>query len=116
MMRALLTRMGHSVTIAENGLEALARIAEHRFDAVLMDIQMPELDGVETVERIRRAELGTSERLPVIALTARAMVGDREALLAAGMDDYLEKPVHAPRLEAALLAVAARVQDQAGQR
>ncbi len=116
LMRALLTRMGHSVTIAENGLEALARIAEHRFDAVLMDIQMPELDGVETVERIRRAELGTSERLPVIALTARAMVGDREALLAAGMDDYLEKPVHAPRLEAALLAVAARVQDQAGQR
>jgi CheY-like chemotaxis protein len=102
LMRALLGKRGHTVTVAENGVEALAALERGSFDLVLMDVQMPEMDGLEAVRRIRDAERSTSDHIPVVALTARAMTGDRETILAAGMDEYLEKPVQIERLEAVL--------------
>jgi CheY-like chemotaxis protein len=87
-----LERLGYRCTIAANGREALAALERSQFDAVLMDCQMPELDGFETTRRIRAAEVRSGAHLPVIAMTANAMAGDREACLAAGMDDYVAKP------------------------
>jgi signal transduction histidine kinase/CheY-like chemotaxis protein/streptogramin lyase len=89
----LLRKLGHFPTIAENGIEALAALDRETFDLVLMDIQMPEMDGLEAVRRIRLAEGAAGGHLPVVALTALAMAGDRELILAAGMDEYLEKPI-----------------------
>jgi CheY-like chemotaxis protein len=100
---ALLQKRGHSTAVASTGVEALAAIERDSFDLVLMDIQMPEMDGLEAARRIRNAEANTGLRLPVVAMTARAMSGDREAILATGMDDYLEKPVQIDRLDAILL-------------
>jgi CheY-like chemotaxis protein len=71
-----------------------------------MEIQMPEMDGLEAVRRIRESEVPVGLHLPVVAMTARAMAGDREAILAAGMDDYLEKPVQMERLDAVLRRVS----------
>jgi signal transduction histidine kinase/CheY-like chemotaxis protein/ligand-binding sensor domain-containing protein len=102
LILALLRKRGHTSTVAGNGLEALAAIERDSFDLVLMDIQMPEMDGLEAVRRIRKAETMTGLRLPVVAMTAQAMAGDREAILAAGMDDYLEKPVQLRRLDEVL--------------
>jgi len=95
----LLVKMGHSVALAQNGLEAVSQHASGQFDAVLMDIQMPEMDGFQATRGIRDREkaLGTP-RLPIIALTAHAMSGDREKCLQAGMDYYLSKPLKAPEL------------------
>lgn len=106
LMRALLRKRGHIAVVAANGVEALAALHRDSFDLVLMDIQMPEMDGLEAVRRIRRAEELTGQHLPVVAMTARAMAGDREAILAAGMDDYLEKPVQMERLDAVLSRIA----------
>ena len=91
---ALLGKQGHRVTVAANGVEALAALAREPFDVVLMDVQMPEMDGLETTTRIRQQEAGTSRHLPIIALTAHAMKGDRERCLDAGMDGYVSKPLH----------------------
>jgi signal transduction histidine kinase/DNA-binding response OmpR family regulator len=93
----LLTRRGHSVTIANNGHEALAALARETFDLVLMDVQMPEMGGLEatTLIRLRERESGAHQR--IVAMTAHAMTGDRERCVAAGMDDYLSKPID-PRL------------------
>ncbi|KVZ11810.1 hybrid sensor histidine kinase/response regulator [Burkholderia stagnalis] len=90
---AMLEDTGYAVEVAENGREALDRLLEDRFDVVLMDCQMPLMDGFEATQwlRLREAETGAA-RLPVIALTANAISGDRERCLAAGMDDYLSKP------------------------
>jgi PAS domain S-box-containing protein len=109
----LLERWGHRVTLAVNGAEALDRIAEHRFDAVLMDIQMPVMDGFEAVARIRASERGTGAHLPVIAMTAHAMKGDRERCLEAGMDDYIAKPIEAGALRGALEALSRDREDPA---
>src|SRR5207302_800431 len=79
---SLLERRGHRVRIAHNGKEALQAIARHRFDAVLMDVQMPEMGGFETTAEIRRLERGTGAHLPIVAMTAHAMKGDRERCLA----------------------------------
>ncbi len=87
---ALLTRSGHHVTVAENGREALDLFRAGKFDVVLMDIQMPELDGLEATRRLR-ARHGAD--VPIIAMTAHAMDGDRERCLAAGMDDHITKPI-----------------------
>ena len=106
LILALLRKRGHTTAVAGNGVEALAAIEQDSFDLVLMDIQMPEMDGLEAVRRIRKAEAMTGQRLPVVAMTARAMAGDREAILAAGMDDYLEKPVQVERLDAVLRQVS----------
>jgi signal transduction histidine kinase/CheY-like chemotaxis protein/streptogramin lyase len=102
LILALLRKRGHTTAVAGNGVEALAAIERESFDLALMDIQMPEMDGLEAVRRIRQAEAMTGQHLPVVAMTARAMAGDREAILAAGMDDYLEKPVQLDRLDAVL--------------
>jgi two-component system, sensor histidine kinase and response regulator len=104
---ALLGRRGHEVTVAENGREALEALERESFDLVLMDLQMPEMGGLEAVARIRTGEAGTETHLPVIALTARAMPGDRERCLAAGMDGYLAKPIRAAELHAAIEEVLA---------
>jgi CheY-like chemotaxis protein len=100
----LLAKMGHAVDIASNGREALAHLSQHPYDAILMDCQMPVLDGYETTRRIRAGmEPGVNPRLPIIALTAYAMPDDRRKCLDAGMDDYVAKPVRARELREALL-------------
>jgi CheY-like chemotaxis protein len=93
----MLERSGHSVTLAEHGGEAVAAWAPGRFDIVLMDVQMPHVDGFEATRMIREKEAGTETHTAIVAMTAHAMVGDRERCIAAGMDEYLSKPVH--RLE-----------------
>src|SRR5207244_2277484 len=90
--RELLTIAGIEVTEAHNGYQAIEKLASETFDAVLMDVQMPELDGIETVKAIRAAH-GRFAKLPVIAMTAHAMLGDRERFLEAGMSDYIAKPI-----------------------
>jgi signal transduction histidine kinase/CheY-like chemotaxis protein len=103
----ILEKGGHSVIIAGNGLEALAKLAQQAFDLVLMDIQMPEMDGLQATERIRAGERyknsakacgEASDHLTIVAMTAHAMQGDRERCLLAGMDDYISKPVRSEEL------------------
>ena len=98
----LLEKQGHTVTVAGNGKEALAALDKEAFDLVLMDVQMPEMDGFEATAAIRRQEQATGQHLPIIAMTAHAMKGDRERCLAAGMDGYISKPFHARELAAAI--------------
>jgi CheY-like chemotaxis protein len=88
----LLERQGHAVVIAENGRAALETLEEEQFDLVLMDVQMPVMDGLEATAAIRQREAGTGRHLPIVALTANALVGDRERCLRAGMDGYVAKP------------------------
>jgi CheY-like chemotaxis protein/HPt (histidine-containing phosphotransfer) domain-containing protein len=98
----LLTRRGHTVDVVANGLEALAATAVSSYDVVLMDVQMPEMGGIEATAAIREREASTGSHLRIIALTAHSMTGDRERYLAAGMDDYLSKPIDSTRLFAAV--------------
>jgi protein-histidine pros-kinase len=104
----LLEKAGHRVILANNGLEALEQFDAHRFDVVLMDVQMPVMGGFEATHRIRTREsrrgdvAGVARHTPIVAMTAHAMAGDRERCLAAGMDDYVTKPVHAATLYATL--------------
>ena len=89
----ILENQGHRVTVAGNGAEALEALNRGRFDAVLMDVQMPVLDGIQATTEIRRREMATGAHIPIIAMTAHAMTGDREKCLAVGMDDYVSKPL-----------------------
>ena len=98
----LLENMGYRADLAANGLEVLAALDRQSYDVVLMDVQMPELDGLETTGQIH-AQLEPDRRPKIIAVTAGAMRGDREKCLAAGMDDYVSKPVQADELQAALM-------------
>ena len=95
----MLENMGCTVVIVDNGLEAVEAVTaapldqmQKRYDLLLMDCQMPELDGFQASEKIRRWELNENRKIPIIALTANAMSGDREKCLNVGMDDYLTKP------------------------
>jgi CheY-like chemotaxis protein len=89
----VLSRHGHQVVTAANGKAALAILEREAFDLALMDVQMPEMDGLETTARIRAGERDGGRRLPILALTANTLDGDREKCLRAGMDGYLTKPV-----------------------
>jgi CheY-like chemotaxis protein len=89
----VLGKRGHQVTVASTGHEAVARAAAGEFDLIFMDIQMPEMDGLEATRRIRAHELESGRRVPIIAMTAQAIKGMRERCLSVGMDDYLVKPV-----------------------
>jgi len=100
--RRLLKKRGHIVTTADNGIEALAALEKETFDLILMDVQMPEMDGLETTAAIRRREQGTGIHLPILAMTAHAMKGDQEQCLAAGMDGYITKPVRSEELFATI--------------
>jgi PAS domain S-box-containing protein len=94
----LLERVGVRADTAENGAVALATLAERDYHLVLMDVQMPEMDGLEATRRLRALESGTGRHVPIVALTAHSMKGDRERFVAAGMDDYLSKPLDAEQL------------------
>ena len=111
----VLTKLGHKVTLAATGKEALQQFQESTFDVILMDVQMPEMDGFEATRQIRRLEGESGTRIPIIAMTARAMQGDREACLAAGMDDYLPKPVRASEISAVLAGLEGQ-EDESAQR
>ncbi|MCO4762477.1 MAG: response regulator [Myxococcales bacterium] len=91
--RSFLEKMGHDVMVAEDGYEAVELAKQHAFSLILMDLQMPRLDGLAATTRIRAWEADTGVHVPIIAVTAHAMMGDRELCLAAGMDDYLSKPI-----------------------
>ena len=91
----MLNKMGHEVTVAINGKEAVTLHEKCAFDLILMDVEMPEMDGVEATGIIRKKEELTGLRVPIVAMTAHAMRGDREKFLGAGMDAYVAKPVKA---------------------
>ncbi len=94
----LLEKHGHTVFAVGNGKEALAALDCDNFDAVLMDVQMPEMNGLEATQAIRAREAGTDRHLPIVAMTAHAMAADRERCLAAGMDEYISKPIQTKEL------------------
>jgi signal transduction histidine kinase/DNA-binding response OmpR family regulator len=98
----MLESRGHEVVVVENGKQAVEQVLREQFDVVLMDIQMPEMGGLEATAAIRQNEVGTGRRVPIVALTANAMKGDEERCLGAGMDAYISKPIHPRRLFAAL--------------
>jgi CheY-like chemotaxis protein len=110
----MLTKMGHTVTVAYDGNEALIHHLERRFDLILMDVEMPEMDGVQATAIIRAREEKGCARTPIIALTANAMRGDEERFLAAGMDGYLAKPVRGEALKGAVEKFTARCEGDPG--
>ena len=98
----LLEKRGHHVAVAGDGQQALVALEKERFDLILMDMQMPEMDGFEAAAAIRKREKASDQHLPIVALTAHAMKGDREKCLAAGMDGYLSKPIRPQELDVVL--------------
>jgi CheY-like chemotaxis protein len=102
LARSLLAKQGHSAVNVSSGREALAALEQQSFDLVLMDVQMPDMDGFETTRAIRAQERVSKKHLPIVAMTAHAMIGDRERCLAAGMDSYVTKPVDAAKLFTAI--------------
>jgi PAS domain S-box-containing protein len=103
----LLEKWGHHVTVANDGREAVKLSGDQNFDLILMDVQMPEMDGLDATRTIRRREELTGIHLPIVAMTAHAMKGDRERCLEAGMDDYMMKPIRAEQLFQALERIGA---------
>jgi CheY-like chemotaxis protein len=98
----LLEKRGHRVTIASNGRQALEALEAAAFDLMFMDVQMPEMDGLEATAAIRKKEVPSGKHQPIIALTAHAMKRDQERCLAAGMDGYLTKPIRPQELDVVL--------------
>jgi two-component system sensor histidine kinase/response regulator len=103
---AILRQNGHRLAHAADGVEAVEISSRESFDLILMDVQMPEMDGFEAARRIRQAELETGRHTPIVAVTAHAMDGDRERCLEAGMDDYLSKPLKKADILALLRQIA----------
>ena len=103
--RDFLEKEGHVVVVADNGAKALKALQENAFDLILMDVQMPVMDGVEATAAIRQAEETTGHHIPIIAMTAHAMAGDRQRFLKAGMDGYVSKPIHSQELLEAIDSV-----------
>jgi len=103
----LLQQMGYRADVAGNGIEAIECVARQPYDVVLMDVQMPEMDGLEASRRIT-TKWPPGQRPRIVAMTANAMQGDREACLAAGMDDYVTKPIRVDALVEALMRVEPR--------
>jgi two-component system sensor histidine kinase/response regulator len=106
LIQAILQKAGIRVTIVGNGKEAIRALENEQFDAVLMDIQMPEMDGLEATKAIRSTR-GQQNRIPIIAVTAHALDSEKERCLSAGMDDYLTKPLNAGLLLSRLTALVA---------
>jgi len=106
VVKRLLERDGHRVHSVENGRLAVAELERRRYDVVLMDVEMPEMDGIEATRAIREREAGGGARTPIVALTAHALQGDEDRFLAAGMDDYLSKPLRADALRRVLARLA----------
>lgn len=102
LMREMLQCLDCEVDTAENGVEAMKRYQETKYDMIFMDIQMPEMDGFEATKRIREAEAGGKPHTPVIAVTASAMANDRQKCLDMGLDDYVSKPFQIADLEKVL--------------
>jgi CheY-like chemotaxis protein len=100
----LLQKRGYEVVLAGSGREVLAALEKQTFDLILMDVQMPEMDGFEATAAIREKEKATGTHVPIVAMTAHAMAGDRERCLAAGMDNYVSKPIRSQELFAAIAA------------
>jgi len=98
----LLEHLGHTAVVVENGKEAVAAAQKGPFDLVFMDVQMPEMDGLEATATIRAQETTGGPHIPIVAMTAHAMIGDREQCLKAGMDGYLSKPISAQQLSKAI--------------
>jgi CheY-like chemotaxis protein len=94
----LLEKHGYHAALVENGRQALEALSRHAFDLVLMDVQMPEMDGLEATQQIRELEKQSGDHIPIIAMTAYAIKGDRERCLAAGMDEYVSKPISSQNL------------------
>jgi CheY-like chemotaxis protein/HPt (histidine-containing phosphotransfer) domain-containing protein len=103
-VRELLSKQGHQVTIVNNGQDAVNACGSDSPDVVLMDVQMPLMDGIEATRQIRRGEEKTGRHVPIVAMTAHAMKGDRERCLDAGMDQYVSKPLRAHQLFEAMAA------------
>jgi len=102
----MLAAMGHSTSVAANGAEAVRAFTRGGFDVILMDVQMPCMDGLEATDAIRELEKDRDIRIPIVAMTAHAMAGDRERCLAAGMDGYVAKPINSEELVCTLESVA----------
>jgi len=109
LVKRLLEKRGHSVTVTGSGREALERVAAESFDVILMDVQMPDMDGLQASTRIREIEKGRGTYTPILALTAHTMKGDRERCLAAGMDQFINKPIDAERFVEVVEAAAGSV-------
>jgi CheY-like chemotaxis protein len=112
----LLEKLGHRVITASNGREAVARLDTHAPDVILMDVQMPEMDGFEATAAIRAREAGSGRRTPIVALTAHALQGYREECIRAGMDEYLTKPIALEDLARTLALVVSPAAGDAGVR
>jgi CheY-like chemotaxis protein len=102
LIERLLQRDGHEVTVAENGRVCCELFTGSEFDVVLMDMQMPEMSGIEATQEIRRLETESGGHVPIVALTANTTPEDRDSCLTAGMDDVLSKPVSVPKLRSML--------------
>jgi CheY-like chemotaxis protein len=100
----MLQKLGYRADLASNGIEAVQSVERQTYDVVLMDVQMPEMDGLEATRALMR-RMSPARRPRIVAMTANAMEGDREMCMAAGMDDYVSKPIRPDKLAEALLQV-----------
>jgi len=113
LAKAMLTRLGHECVLASDGRETIAEWGAGGYDVIFMDVQMPDLDGFDATREIRRLEAGTGNRIPIVAMTAHAMPGDRERCLGAGMDDYVTKPISLTDVARVLSSIQAARPDRA---